>query len=236
MTPDGPDDAHLCDRLARLETDTRDAANIRYRAGTLLQLLASYAVNVAPTPEAGITLLGQYDARLVLRRFMETSEECQAELLQNPKSGPAPDGGSACNGPSSVLVHVAWLLQEHGAAARMIDIALDPVVVARLPKARFWDDYFTALQSVAHRTAFELPTLKLRGPETYWYTCIELARALASGADATRFFAATNAAFEKLNRDRRITDWLSVDGDGNKPVKWNLRAESLRCAVAARAS
>jgi single-stranded DNA-binding protein len=61
---------------------------------------------------------------------------------------------------------------------------------------------------------------------------MELARSLSSGADATRFFAATNAAFEKQNRDRRITDWLSVDGDGNKPVKWNLRAASLRVAAA----
>src|SRR6186713_636607 len=137
MTPEGPDDAHLCERLARLETDPRDAANIRYRAGTLLRLLATYAVNVAPTPEAALELLDRYDARHVLEKFMESSETCHADLLRNPKTGPAPDGGSACNGPSSVIVHLAWLLGDRSAAARMMEIALEPVVVGRLPKARF---------------------------------------------------------------------------------------------------
>src|SRR5690349_6362553 len=117
-----PEETLLRERLARLETDPRDAADIRYRAGTLLRELSSYAVNVTATPEAGLELLDQYDTRYVLGKYMETSEVCHAELLQNPKTGPAPDGGSACNGPSSVLVHLAWLLQEHSAAARMIDI------------------------------------------------------------------------------------------------------------------
>jgi hypothetical protein len=231
LLPDTSDDDALRERLARLERDPRDAANIRYRAGTLLRDLASYTVNVTVAPEAGIELLDAYDVRHVLGTFMETSEACHAELLQNPKTGPPPDGGSACNGPSSVLVHLAWLLGERSAATRMIEIALDPVVVARLPKTRFWDAYFAALQGVARRTAFTLPQLELRGPETYWFRCMELARALARGADPAPYFAAVNAAFEKQNRDRRSTDWLSVDGDGNKPVKWNFRASSLRLAA-----
>ncbi len=232
MTPDLISrDALLREALACLDTSAADAMSIRNKAAVLLRELASLVVNAADTPERGRDLLQQYDAPRVLQVFLETSEICHSELLRNLRTGPNPDGGAACNGPISAVVHLAWLIDHRVAAARVVDIALDPVVVTRLPKAKFWDAYFVAMRGVARRMPFEIPDLKLRGLEKYWFSCIQLAAALASGADAAPFVAAAEIAFQNQNRDKRSIDWLSVDGDGNAPVKWNIRVASLRLAI-----
>jgi hypothetical protein len=221
--------------VARLDTEGTAASDARNGAVRALREMASLAVNVADSPETACNLLASYDARRIIQRLLEASELCHAALLRDPKAGPTPDGGIAANGPSSVVVHLAWLIDEHAAAARMIEIALHPVVIARLPKARFWDAYFIALGGVARASPFELPQLKLRGLEKYWFCCMQLAGAVASQTDRTPFVAAAKAEFEKLNRDSRITDWLSVDGDGRVPVKWSIRLASLLKAIPAKA-
>lgn len=231
MTEPHSPDSLIRNALSRLDAGGASAIDVRNVAVEALRSMASLVVNVAATPETASELLESYDARHVVRRLLETSELCHAELLRNPKTGPTPDGGIAANGPSSVVVHLAWLLEEHAAAARMVDIALDPVVVAHLPKARFWNAYFLALHGVARRRPFEPPQMKLGGLEKYWFSCIRLAAALASQTDTTTLVAAAQAEFERLNRDKRITDWLSVDGDGRAPVKWNLRVTSLLRAI-----
>ena len=30
-------------------------------------------------------------------------------------------------------------------------------------------------------------------------------------------------SFEARNRDRRFTDWIGLDGDGEQPVRWDFR-------------
>lgn len=228
--PHSPDSL-IQNALSRLDAEGATASDVRNGAVRALSSMASLVVNVAESPDKAGALLESYDARRIVQRLLEASELCHAELLQDPKTGPTPDGGIAANGPSSVIVHLAWLLEERAAAARMIEIALDPVVVARLPKAKFWSAYFVALRGVARGSPFEPPQIKVRGLEKYWFCCMELAAALATQADAAPLVTAANAEFERLNRDQRITDWLSIDGDGRKPVKWSLRVASLLRAI-----
>ena len=156
------DDAALRERLARLETDPRDAANIRYRAGTLLRDLASFAVNVTVAPEAGLELLDTYDVRHVLRTFMETSEACHAELLGIPGRDPRQTAGALAMDRAAFSCTSPGSSGNARPQTRMIDIALDPVVIARLPKVRFWDAYFAALQGVARRTRLRAPEARAR--------------------------------------------------------------------------
>jgi hypothetical protein len=229
-------EAQIRGALERLEANSSDVVGVRNRAAPLLCQLGSLAVNVGGTPEEGRGLLEKYEGSRVLQVFLASSEACHVKLLRDPRKGPTPDGGPACNGPVSVVVHLAWLLGDHAAAGRVIELALDPVVVQRLPKARFWDAYFAAMRAVAHRAAIELPALKPRGLERYWLACMELAAALASGADPTLFIERSEAAFQKQNRDQRSTDWLSIDGDGRAPVKWSLRIASLQAATPTRAA
>jgi hypothetical protein len=223
--------ASLRKALTRLDTAGLSASEVRNGAIRALCDMASLAVNRTDTPEQARELLASYDAPRIVHRLLETAGLCHTELLHNPKTGPTPDGGLAANGPSSVVVHLAWLIDEQAAAARMLELALDPVVVARLPKARFWQAYFQVLRDGAQASAVEVPEVKLRGLEKYWFSCMQLAAALINGGNRTPFVAAAHTEFERINRDKRITDWLGVDGDGNAPVKWNLRVTSLLRAM-----
>jgi hypothetical protein len=220
-------EALIRDAVSRLDAAGATASEVRNGALRAVQSLASLAVNAADTPETARKLLESYEARRVVQRLLEASDICHGELCRNPKTGPTPDGGIAANGPSSVAVHLAWLLDERAAAARMVEIALDPAVIARLPKAKLWGAYFAVLQGVARKTPVELPRLAPKGLEKYWLACMELAAALARQTDTTALAAAAQAEFAKLNRDKRVTDWLAVDGDGHAPVRWSLRIASL---------
>ena len=34
-------------------------------------------------------------------------------------------------------------------------------------------------------------------------------------------------SFAKRNRDKRLTDWEMIDGDGKHPVRWDFREASI---------
>ena len=56
---------------------------------------------------------------------------------------------------------------------------------------------------------------------------ISLMVAITSESDPTDAIAAIDDSFDTRNKDKRLTDWEMIDGDGNVPVRWDFRKATL---------
>jgi uncharacterized protein YjiS (DUF1127 family) len=93
----------------------------------------------------------------------------------------------------------------------------------------FWREYGRALGALHNRTAYSTPTLKLQGYERYFRHCLLVVQALTTGSDTIAAeLRSAQEAFAKRNADRRLRGGSGFDGDGLKPVRWDLRITSIQ--------
>ena len=71
------------------------------------------------------------------------------------------------------------------------------------------------------------PTLKAKGYERYLMPYLSLIADLSQNRDTKTVLAEVDQAFQARNRDKRLLDWRTIDGDGKKPVQWDFRRETL---------
>src|SRR5262245_24139477 len=95
------------------------------------------------------------------------------------------------------------------------------------PQSGIWRAYATALVNYHAGIHGPLSLPKARGYEKFYLPYIEY---MLADSDSGRDKAIESAAksFEARNRDKRYTDWVGLDGDGKKPVRWDFRLYALQ--------
>ena len=130
---------------------------------------------------------------------------------------------------SSELVHFASILKSPATLSFLLRAAESPLAAKYFPRAGIWNGYSAALVNLHREDIRPMAVPQPKGHEKYFVPYIELMTA----ADNTQLDAARlaiAASFEVRNRDRRFTDWLGLDGDGNRPVRWDLRLYAIEAS------
>ena len=178
------------------------------------------AVTNHAEPSSGIAALNDLNCREHLERLLE----CNSGIWDALHTNSFPSGAVLHN---ITAAHVASLIGDRDLARNLIQPALDSSVLDRFPLSPFWRAYSTALNGHFTRTSFPLPDIKLKGYEKHWMPYVSLMAAIVDGTDTSDNIAAIDDSFAKRNRDKRLTDWEMIDGDGNAPVQWDFRKATL---------
>lgn len=121
------------------------------------------------------------------------------------------------------LVHFAAILGLSETPLRQLLRAVESQLAASyFPLSGIWRSYAAALVNLHQGGNAPLTLPKPRGFEKYYMPYVRYITAKDTDElDAARMAVAES--FESRNRDRRFTDWIGLDGDGGRPVKWDFR-------------
>jgi len=124
------------------------------------------------------------------------------------------------------FLHFFWLLNlENSLVECYLDVLLDPTIAKHFPQTKFLKAYSEAAAVFMGR-AVHLPIKPaLSGYEKFWEPYYDF---MVGAITAEDLAIKARDSFERRNSQRRMIDWLNLDGDGRKPVKWDLRYESIR--------
>lgn len=138
----------------------------------------------------------------------------ELEQTRNPKV-------AVLNRPE--LIHFAAVLGSSEIALQQLLRAVEsPLAVSYFPLSGIWRAYAAALVNSHRGSSSQVALPKPKGHEKYYLPYVRyMTAANAQELDAARVAAAES--FEARNRDRRFTDWIGLDGDGEKPVRWDFR-------------
>lgn len=183
--------------------------------------LLSISVNRFDNAVGGVNYLMTQDVGPTIRRLIELNSAFLEAWIH--------DGGSPKIAVFNdiTLVHIAWLVDEWDAAFRQLEICLDTKVKKHFGPPKYWAEYHRAIRHLVQQKPYE-PTLpKVQGYQKYWVPYLHLVAELTHGRDHASVDAEIAASFAKRNRDKRLTNWQNIDGDGREPVKWDFRAVSI---------
>ena len=178
------------------------------------------AVTDHPDPPSGIATLHDLDCLEHLERMLD----CNTRLCDSLLASGHPTGAVSHN---ITATHVALLLGNSDIARELLQPSLDSRVLNHFPLTPFWRCYATALNGFVTRSAFATPDITLKGYEKHWMPYISLMAAMVNGTDTSDSIAAIDESFNKRNRDKRLTDWEMIDGDGSAPVRWDFRKATI---------
>jgi hypothetical protein len=121
------------------------------------------------------------------------------------------------------LVHFAAVLGSSDTTLQQLLRAVEsPRAANYFPLSGIWRSYAAALVNLHRGASTEVVLPKPKGHEHYYLPYVLLMTAVdAQGMANAR--VAVAEGFEARNRDRRFTDWVGLDGDGEKPVRWDFR-------------
>jgi len=121
------------------------------------------------------------------------------------------------------LVHFAAVLGSSDTTLRQLLRAVEsPVAASYFPLSGIWRSYAAALVNLHRGGSTPVTIPKPKGHEKYYLPYVRyMTAAGVQEMDAAR--VAVAESFEARNRDRRFTDWLGLDGDGERPVRWDFR-------------
>ncbi|QDU89456.1 hypothetical protein Pla175_28460 [Pirellulimonas nuda] len=130
------------------------------------------------------------------------------------------------------LVHFGLLVEAgHDAIRLLAKAALSPHAAKFFPNSGIWKPYAVAVSAFLWGESLDLPPCKPKGYEKHMVPYIDFM--MASTEDERRQAKQGIAdSFEVRNRDRRCRDWFGLDGDGEQPVKWDLRLYTLEAHLA----
>lgn len=210
----------------------RKKGNARWELTCLrssLENLLGVAVEQYPTATSGVAFLAARQVAAILDRAAELNQQLQQSLQREGQ----PTAGAVDN--DITLVHIAWLVDRWPAANVLLDICLDPHVRKYFPHSNFWAEYIRAVGCLRDKEQYEPVVPKVRGYEKYWVPYLTLIADLTSSRDSSTSRREITDLFLKRNKDKRLTDWRIIDGDGKRPVQWDFRETSiLRFAAASR--
>jgi hypothetical protein len=146
-----------------------------------------------------------------LRAAVEAGEPLRAAVLNRPE-----------------LLHFAALAHvPAGVAHSLVEAVASAAARKHWPLAGIWSDYGDALVAFTRRSGpVSLPARAISGSAKRYLHYIRFMQA-QTAAERDAAAADAQSAFADANRDRRATDWLGLDGDGNSPVKWDFRLSAL---------
>jgi hypothetical protein len=125
------------------------------------------------------------------------------------------------------LVHFAAVLASSDTALRQLLRAVESAVARNyFPLNGIWRSYAAALVNLHQGFSTDVAIAKAKGHEKYYLSYVRYMTA-ANADEESAARAAVVESFEARNRDRRFTDWIGLDGDGEKPVRWDFRL----CAI-----
>ena len=112
-------------------------------------------------------------------------------------------------------------------AEAMIAISADESVWKYYPVHRLWKDYHRMLFAFSSHELYEPKPPKPTGYEKHWFPYIRLMEKFTKSEDISDVLMEIDESFTKRNRDKRLEDYPSFDGDGRAPVKWDLRKHTI---------
>ena len=185
----------------------------------------SVAASQFSSADDGITYLHDQGTATVLRRAAELNNQLYQALVQG---GSTP---SAAVDNNITPVHIAWLVQEWDVASQLLTICLDAIVAKFFPLTKFWEEYYRAIAHLASDEPYDPSLPKARGYEKCWTPYLPLIADLTHKRDTSASRAEIGRIFRDRNRDKRLTDWEMIDGDGKHPVQWDFRESSILAFV-----
>ena len=103
-------------------------------------------------------------------------------------------------------------------------VVLLPCRAGDIGKVKIEND--AAVVNVHRGTRTEVALPRVKGHEKYYFPYVRyMTAADAQEAEAAR--VAITESFEARNRDRRFKDWIGLDGDGERSVRWDFRLYAI---------
>lgn len=189
--------------------------------GGAVKTLLGVAVERFTSAVAGIQFLQGYDLRQTLGRMAELNQGLYEVLHRDGK----PSAGAVDN--QITPVHIAWLLGCWDSGQHLLALCVDEVVRKFFPLTEFWAEYHRAVDCLAANRAYDPVIPRVRGYEQYWVPYLKLVADLTAGRPVATARVEMAESFAKRNRDKRLTDWEMIDGDGKHPVRWDFREASI---------
>jgi hypothetical protein len=162
--------------------------------------------------------------------WLKRSLVLNEELLKGMHGGKTPTAGV---GDLSMLAQVAIYMRQMDVARRMIEIGDDPLVLKHFPVTGFWKEYRRGVACLMEKKAFWANGQAAKGYQKYFLPYLSLMEAVTRGEDRAEALAAIGESFRARNRDKRLTDWDMIDGDGKHPVSWDFRLAVIERAITA---
>jgi hypothetical protein len=185
-----------------------------------------YATKECGDPRAADVALAKMQVRQVLARFSELNGHDYEEI----RRGNVVDVLMSPN-----VVHFSWFLGEDDYAKAMPQILADPAVRKLHLGTKFWRAYSDGLSALHHRKPYEIPPIKPKGVEQFWFAYLRWISDLTTGRDASVSREQIRVMFERRQRDSR---WQSFwfEGRPSYEAKWDLRVESVERYLARRSA
>ena len=183
--------------------------------------LLSVSVSRFDRPDIGIDYLRSLDVDAVIRRIANLNRKLYLALLNS-------DGPPTTAVDNRITpIHIGWLLHEWDASDILLRICTDDRVTRYFPLTKFWAEYHRAIHCYVSRQLYDPAFPKLRGYEKCWVPYLNLISDLTYDRVPSNSLNEIAEMFSKRNRDKRLTDWEMIDGDGNHPVQWDFREASI---------
>jgi hypothetical protein len=132
------------------------------------------------------------------------------------------------------LVHFAAILGASQASMQQLLRAVDSQLVVKFfPLSGIWKSYATALVNLHRGSRAEVAMPKAKGYEKFFLPYIRYMGA-TNPQEVEDAKIAIAESFETRNRDRRLRDWIGLDGDGEKPVHWDFRFYAIEAGLISR--
>lgn len=146
-------------------------------------------------------------------------------FLQNPKGAAA----AVLNHPESL--HYARFLRLPRRATDAVAQAVSNAQARKhWPLSGIWKHYAdAALFSMGYGPSIVF-NASAKGAEKRYVPLILLMCA-TTDEQKDLFRGEAIRAFEAANRDKRVIDWIGLDGDGSKPANWNFRLYAIECGT-----
>lgn len=162
------------------------------------------------------------DLRVVFRKGLESTQQ----LVNGVRENTVPPSVVLGNYHLILYSHFSEILSDPATAQGYAEVAAAPEV--QIPPARFWTAYATMLVSLYHKNPVDVPAMKLRREEKTWLPYLNFIHCVTSNIDAVDVLHDIDNCFTLRNaKQGSATDLKCIDGDSYRPVKWNLRKQSL---------
>jgi hypothetical protein len=224
MTPSPKERERFAIRSLDTAAEWRRKGDARWELTTLssaVKTLLGVAVERFADAVAGTQFLQGNDVGQLLGRLAELNQGLYEVLRRDGK----PSAGAVDN--QITPVHIAWLLGCWDSGQHLLAPCVDEVVRKFFPLTAFWAEYHRALDCLAANRPYETVIPRVRGYVQYWVPYLKLVADLTTGRPVATVRAEMAESFAKRNRDKRLTDWEMIDGDGKHPVRWDFREASI---------
>lgn len=206
--------------LETAETHKLKGADIALEIRCLKRACNEYArisVDVFGNPGEGVAYLKSKNFLEILSRTIQKISQEYEQFKSSQRRQVNDDLG---------LVHYAWLMGMWQEARLMAEICADEALWNFQPGTRFWNEYRRVVVNYVEGKPYipNYPTLK--GYEKYWPPYLALMNAITERKPIDEHLKEIDKSFKKRNKDSRLTDY-GFDGDGEFPVKWDLRKASI---------